>query len=90
MLTIKLYEINTTYFIKTSSGAFGVGFYNCHGWFDIVTAEWGSDKDKILLWMEILSVCKIARDYNGKEISQSVARDFSNMGSTSKFRSQRQ
>ena len=64
------------YFIKTSNGAPGVGFYGGHGWFDIVTTVWGSDRDKILLWMEIPSDCKIARDYNGKEISQSVARDF--------------
>ena len=64
------------YFIKTSNGAFGVGFYGGHGWFDIVTTTYGSDRDKILLWMEIPSDCKIVRDYNGKEIGQSVARDF--------------
>ena len=64
------------YFIKTSNGAPGVGFYGGHGWFDIVTTVWGSDRDKILLWIEIPSDCKIVRDYNGKEIGQSVARDF--------------
>lgn len=43
-----------------------------------MTSAWGSDNDKILLWMEIPDDYKMARDYNGKEIPQSAAKDFYN------------
>ena len=66
------------YFIKTTGGAPGIAFYAGHGWFDIMTSAWGSDNDKILLWMEIPDDYKMARDYNGKEIPQSAAKDFYN------------
>jgi len=64
------------YFIKTTGGAPGIAFYTGHGWFDIMTSAWGSDNDKILLWMETPDDYKIARDYQGKEIPQSAAKNF--------------